>query len=161
MLSACVTLPSGPSVMVLPGTNKTFDQFREDGGVCQQYAQQAIGAGNPQQAALDSGTKSALVGTALGATAGAIIGSASGHGGSGAAVGAGTGLLVGSAAGSSAYEASGYGMQRRYDIAYMQCMYAKGNQVPVGAGYHGMSSRYPPPNQPPPPQHGSAPLPAK
>ena len=66
--------PSGPSVMVLPGTNKTFDQFREDGAVCQQHAQQAIGAANPQQDALDSGTKSAVVGTVIGATAGAISG---------------------------------------------------------------------------------------
>jgi hypothetical protein len=26
-------------------------------------------------------------------------------------------------------------MQLRYDQAYMQCMYAKGNQVPTGGSY--------------------------
>jgi hypothetical protein len=28
LLGACTTLPTGPSVMVLPGTGKNFDQFR-------------------------------------------------------------------------------------------------------------------------------------
>jgi hypothetical protein len=50
--------------------------------------------------------------------------------GTGAAIGAGTGLLFGTLAGSERgyyYERS---VQRRYDIAYQQCMYAKGNQIP-------------------------------
>ena len=32
--------------------------------------------------------------------------------------------------GSNAGAASEYQLQRRYDIAYQQCMYAKGNQIP-------------------------------
>jgi len=31
ILGACATVPTGPSVMVLPGSSKTFDQFRFDG----------------------------------------------------------------------------------------------------------------------------------
>jgi hypothetical protein len=88
----------------------------------------------------------------------AIIGSASGQAGQGAAIGAGTGLLFGAAAGSNAAGASYYQVQRRYDAAYLQCMYANGNQVPVRTGYGGPPSyarpssppSYPPPNYPPP-----------
>ena len=29
-LGACVSIPSGPSIMALPGSGKTFDQFRND-----------------------------------------------------------------------------------------------------------------------------------
>jgi hypothetical protein len=48
----------------------------------------------------------------------------------GAAVGAGFGLLGGTAVGAG--RGSGYyaSVQGRYDIAYRQCVYAKGNQVP-------------------------------
>jgi len=35
--------------------------------------------------------------------------------------------------------------QRRYDMAYMQCMYAKGHQVPVPGGRSGYNSSTPPP----------------
>ena len=87
--------------------------------------------------------------------AGALIGSASGEPGSGAAIGAGTGLLIGSAAGSDGMYGSSYQMQRSYDIAYMQCMYAKGNQLPgqfvsqhTAAASH--APAYPPPGTPPP-----------
>src|SRR6266704_3177461 len=36
LLGACVSVPSGPSVMVLPGTGKSFDQFRADDMNCLQ-----------------------------------------------------------------------------------------------------------------------------
>jgi hypothetical protein len=133
LLSACVTVPSGPSVMVLPGTNKNFDQFQADGFACNQYAQQMTGNGG--QVAANNAAGSAAVGTLLGAVAGAAIGSVGGNAGAGAAIGAGTGLLYGSAAGSNSAGYSNYQMQRSYDQAYVQCMYAKGNQVPVRDGY--------------------------
>src|SRR5271154_6011406 len=83
--AGCTTLPpNNPSVMVLPGTNKTFDQFPADDSECRQYASMQVGGVSPDQAASDSGVKSAVVGTVIGAAAGAAIG-----GGSGAAVGAG------------------------------------------------------------------------
>ena len=126
LLSACTTLPpSGPDVMVLPGTGKTIDQFRYDDNACRQFAAEQTG-GTPQDAAVDSSVRSAAVGTLIGAVAGAAIG-----GGHGAAVGAGTGLLLGSAAGAGTANQSAYGAQRRYDTGYVQCMYAKGHRVPV------------------------------
>lgn len=128
LLGACATIPSGPGVMVLPGTRKTFDQFRADEYECRDYAYRAVGGQTAQQAATDSAVASAAVGTAVGAAAGAAIG-----GSQGAAVGAGTGLVLGSAIGSSNAYASGYALQARYDDAYTQCMYAKGHRVPVPA----------------------------
>ena len=128
LLAACATVPpSGPSVMVLPGSGKTFDQFRSDDFTCRQFADGQAGT-SAQQASVDSGVKSAAIGTAVGAVAGALIG---GHQGAGA--GAGAGLLVGSVAGAGAAERSSYTLQQRYDIAYTQCMYAKGNKVPSQA----------------------------
>ena len=44
--------------------------------------------------------------------------------------GAGMGLLMGSAIGSGQSGQATQDLQRRYDIAYEQCMYAKGNQIP-------------------------------
>jgi len=70
------------------------------------------------------------VGTVVGAAAGAVIGTATGNPGAGAAIGAGSGLVLGSASGVQASAASGAALQSRYDMAYLQCMYAKGNQVP-------------------------------
>ena len=147
-LTACVTVPSGPSVMVLPGSHKTFDEFQADGYSCQAYAQQTVGL-PPGQVATDVATTNAVAGTLIGAAAGAAIGSVTGRAGPGAAIGAGTGLLLGSAAGSNAYGATYYGVQRRYDQAYLQCMYAKGNQVPVRSDY-----RRGPPGYGPPPVYG-------
>jgi hypothetical protein len=147
-LTACVTVPSGPSVMVLPGSHKTFEQFQADGYSCQAYAQQTVGL-PPGQVATDVATTNAVAGTLIGAAAGAAIGSVTGRAGPGAAIGAGTGLLLGSAAGSNAYGATYYGVQRRYDQAYLQCMYAKGNQVPVRSDY-----RRGPPGYAPPPVYG-------
>ena len=67
LLAACVTVPEGPSVMVLPGSGKSFDQFQVDDYTCRQYAKQSIGGTNAQQAATESGVKSAAVGAAVGA----------------------------------------------------------------------------------------------
>ncbi len=133
LLAGCATFPNGPSMLALPGTGASFDQFRADDLGCQGYAQQATGHRSPQQAASESGVNSAAVGTAVGAVAGALLGAASGNAGAGAAIGAGGGLILGSAGGTDAYGAGGYGMQDRYDNAYIQCMYAKGHQVPVPA----------------------------
>src|SRR5450759_4195863 len=71
LVGACTTLPSGPGVMVLPGTGKSFDQFRADDFDCRQFASMQVGGTAPNQAAADSGVKSAAVGTLVGAAAGA------------------------------------------------------------------------------------------
>lgn len=150
-LAACVSMPTGPSVMVLPGTGKSFDEFRFDDGSCRQFAYDQIGGHTAAQAQQDSAVSSAVVGTVIGAAAGAALGGNS----AGAATGAGVGLLGGSMVGAGAAESSAYGAQRRYDIAYQQCMYAKGHRVPV-AGRFSQSpparprTSYPPPPPPPP-----------
>ena len=67
------------------------------------------------------------------------------------------GLLFGAAAGSNAAGASYYAVQRRYDGAYLQCMYAKGNRVPVRTSYSGPPPGYGRPYYASPPTYYSAP----
>ena len=126
LLAGCASHPVGPSVMAMPGSGKNFDQFRGDDSECRAYADLQSGGTSANEAANDSGVRSAAAGAAVGAIAGAAMG---GH--QGAGVGAGAGLLMGSMAGVGASEASAGGVQRRYDNAYVQCMYAKGERVPV------------------------------
>lgn len=150
MVSGCATIPSGPSVMVLPAAGKTFEDFQADDAICRQWAGQQVGM-PPDQAANQSLAKGAAVGTAAGAVVGAALGSISGNAGSGAAIGAGTGLIGGAAVGSQTAYASAWEIQRRYDIAYQQCMYAKGNLLPGVAQRGGASAKAAPPPPPPPP----------
>ncbi len=157
-LGACAVAPTGPSMMVLPGTGKSFEQFQVDDGACRQFASGQVGGTDANQAAADSTVRSAAVGTVVGAVAGAAIG-----GSQGAGIGAGTGLLFGTAAGAGAGAGSAYGTQRRYDHGYVQCMYAKGHKVPVSGLYTGdarpvLRSAPPAPaaaGTPPPPPPGA------
>jgi OmpA family protein len=156
-VGACATVPSGPSVMVLPGTGKDFNQFQIDDANCRQFAQQQVGTTVNQEGARSTAT-SAAVGTVIGAALGAAIGAAAGSPATGAAVGAGSGLFGGTLVGAGNAQASQGSVQRRYDASYMQCMYAKGNQVPVARGSMpaytapaAASAAAPPPPPPPPP----------
>ena len=144
-VTGCATLPDGPSVRVLPTPGKSFEKFLAEDSECRHWARMSIGQ-SPQEAADRNTATGAVLGTALGAGVGAALGAASGHAGSGAAIGAGTGLLFGTASGASAGQVYGYEAQRRYDNTYVQCMYAKGNQVPGTA--RRVRSR---PSAPPPP----------
>ncbi|HEY7039434.1 MAG TPA: hypothetical protein VID28_11295 [Methylomirabilota bacterium] len=74
LCAGCATAPAGPSVMVLPGAGKPFEQFQADVKVCREWAASQV--------------------------SGAFV------------------------------EVPAFEVQRRYDNAYMQCMYAKGHQVP-------------------------------
>ena len=123
LLGACATVPSGPSLMALPGSGKDFNDFRRDELQCRRYASQSVGGLSD-----DPAVRSAVVGTAVGAVSGAAIG-----GRQGAGVGAGAGLLFGSVMGADATQT--YGSQRQYDQTYIQCMYAKGHRVPVSAEF--------------------------
>ncbi len=164
ILGGCASMPTGPSLMALPGSSKTFDQFRSDDAECQRYAFQQIGGTTAQQAADESAARSAAVATVIGAAAGAAI-----DGKSGAGVGAGMGLIVGSMVGADSAQRSGYGTQRQYDNAYVQCMYARGHKVPVSAemarSLQQTPSAYSPPattdgkNIPPPPSGNPPPPP--
>ncbi|CAE6497514.1 conserved exported hypothetical protein [Nitrosomonas nitrosa] len=106
LLAACASIPTGPGVMALPGSAKSFQEFRDDDRLCRQYAYTQIGGKLPGQAATASGVESA-------------------------AVGAGTGFLAGGLAGTELAHASGFIAQQRYDMHYIQCMYAQGHRVPV------------------------------
>jgi len=175
-VGGCVTVPTGPAVPVMPGYQKSMDQFHADDTDCRNYAYASIGGPNAGQPATDAAANNAVVGAAIGAGVGALIGAATHNAGNGAAWGAGTGLLFGSAAGSNTSGYSSYQLQRQYDVAYMQCMYSRGNQVPghvaqraqqsyrppntswIPPGYSGgnapppnpVPGSYPPPNYPPP-----------
>ncbi len=140
-LAGCASIPTGPSVAVMPGPGKPFDMFQQDNAICRQFAEQQIGA-NPNQVAQEQVITGAAAGAAIGAASGALM--SHGHGDATGSM-AGAGLIVGSAAGANAAAASSMTLQRRYDIAYQQCMYAKGNLIP---GYP--APRYAPP--PPPPR---------
>jgi uncharacterized protein YcfJ len=128
-LTACATVPAGPSYTAMPGSRKSFDQFQVDDASCRQYAVQATG-GTPNDAAANAAVGSAVVGTLLGAAVGGALG-----GGDGAAVGAGLGLFTGSAVGAGNAQAAGYSAQQRYDNSYYQCMYSMGHKVPMPASY--------------------------
>lgn len=154
VLCACTTMPPNePSILVLPGTGKSFEQFRADNDICKEFARAQMGGQTPDSVALDSGARSAAVGTILGAAAGAAI-----DGGHGAAVGAGSGLALGGLIGTGTAETSALRLQQRFDFGYEQCMYAKGHRVPVASGslmddfFYGRHGRYaaPPPPAPSP-----------
>jgi hypothetical protein len=165
LLAGCATLPPGPSMMVLPGRSKSFEEFRADDGMCRDWAGQQTGA-NPGEVANRRAVRGAVVGSALGAAAGALIGAASYDAGPGALIGAGAGLLLGTGGGTARGQWAAMELQRRYDISYTQCMYAKGNRVPVPEGVvadDGFSSPSPPRrgvrNRIPPPPRGAPPPP--
>jgi hypothetical protein len=153
-LAGCAQMPSSPSVHVMPGPNKPFEVFIADDKLCRDWAHSRIG-GPGSEAAAQRFAAATATGVVLGAAAGALIGGNHTGAGVGAAVGGMTGAAVG--ADQSAYTAGS--AQRRYDIAYQQCMYAKGNQVP-GVGYAGYrSAPAPVPAAPPRPPAGIQPPP--
>lgn len=149
-VAGCATAPLAPRVAVMPAPNKPFEVFAAEERTCRVYAEQSVAG---QTEAIDNtAVGSAAIGTVIGAVAGAALG-----GRQGAAVGAAGGLIVGSAAGAGNAGYTERDIRRRYDIAYQQCMYAKGNQLP-GTQYAApaRAAAYPPPppptsNPPPPP----------
>ncbi|MCF7970718.1 MAG: hypothetical protein K9L22_06070 [Methylococcaceae bacterium] len=159
IISGCASIPSEPSVMVLPGHGQSFEQFRYDDAFCRQFAYAQVGGTAANQSAVNSGIISAAVGTAIGAAAGAAIG-----GGEGAAIGAGSGLAAGSLVGAGLASEAMSATQKNYDNAYIQCMYTKGHQVPVSKQFFnamqdqsGTQRKHippPPPGAPPPPPPG-------
>lgn len=139
LLDGCVSPPMGPTVAVMPAPNKPFEVFQQDEALCRQFADQQV-AGGAQQAN-NQQVLTGVVGTVLGAGLGAAIG-----GGRGAAIGAASGAVAGTAVGVGPAQQAQMSLQQRYDMAYMQCMYSRGNQVP------GYAPGYAP--APPPPPRG-------
>jgi uncharacterized protein YcfJ len=124
-LTACVSAPTGPTIAVMPREGKPFEVFQQEDQVCRQFAANAVK--DTSDAALKEGVTSAAVAAALGAAAGAVIGGGS-H--TNVGTGAGVGLLGGSALGAMNASGKQNQAQTQYNIAYQQCMYSKGNQVP-------------------------------
>jgi hypothetical protein len=156
-LGGCATIPAGPSVMVLPAPGKPFEAFQSDDAACRQWALQQAGV-RPGEVANENLAGGAAIGTLIGAGLGAAIGAASGHAGSGAAIGAGSGLLAGTAVATGPACRAAREVQRRYDMAYQQCMYAKGNRIPGPMSPSRKARRLPPP-PPPPGFSGPSPVP--
>ena len=161
LLVGCASAPTGPGVLVLPGTGKSFDAFRSDDAECRNYAYAQAGGKAAEEASGDSVVKGAVIGTAVGAVVGGAFG-----GSGGAATGAGFGLATGALAGAGASQASSYTLQQRYDIGYTQCMYTKGHKVPMAVrevqARRSAASRPPPTPRtgttaPPPPPPGRPP----
>lgn len=142
-MMGCAHPPLAPSVPVMPGPGKPFDLFVQEEDDCRNFARNRVGVSPGDQANTDMVTDAA-VGTVVGAAAGTAIGGITGHPGTGAIVGAGAGLIEGTAIGANSGYMDSWSLQRRYDVAYEQCMYARGNQIP------GVPNRVAPPPPPPP-----------
>lgn len=152
-VSGCASIPTEPSVMVLPGRGRTLEQFQTDDAVCRQWAAQRA-VTTPGTASAQAAGSSPASGAPVGAGPGIPIGAASGHPGVGAETGAGTGLAEETAVGLDASRAAVGTPQWRYDVAYEQCMYAKGHQIPVimqGPRQRDATMPPPPAGAPPPP----------
>jgi hypothetical protein len=122
------SLPTGPTIAVMPGANKSLSQFQGDDAVCRNFAQNQ--SYQAPQTGLSSPTGTMAATTVGGTAAGALLGAAGGNAGMGAAIGAGAGLLGGMALGAHKANQSSQSMQQSYNIAYAQCMQTKGNRVP-------------------------------
>lgn len=128
-LAACVSGPSHqePTFDVMPGKGKTEQSFANDEAHCRYQAQAASGW-SPTDSQ-NTVVNTAIVGTAIGALAGAAIGSTSAQAGAGAAIGGATGLLAGSAIGADAANDQGEKAQIAFDHKFAQCMTLRGNEV--------------------------------
>lgn len=126
LLAACAGIPSGPQVAVMPAPGKPLDLFAQEDRQCRNYADQALGIPARGSAPANASTPNNTP--------------------------AGSDSPKSPASTSNTATYSGSDAQRRYDIAYQQCMYAKGNQLP-GYGYRrpaaapsgGTPYYYPPP----------------
>jgi hypothetical protein len=114
LLAGCDTMPEGPTVTALQGANKGFDEFRTDDVECRQYAHAQVSAVTPASADHANGVTSTAPGSAICVAAGAAT-----DGRGSAAAGSRTGSLID---GTDAAQFVGYGLQQRYNCAYVQSM---------------------------------------
>jgi hypothetical protein len=111
-LGGCAMPLFSPTVSVTPGLSKAIEAFRVDQYECTRYADQQVGA---EVAAINNYEAASV---ALGAGFGAGLARVTDHDRFAPAT---TTAADGAVADGS--------LQRAYDRAYAQCMYAKGNQV--------------------------------
>lgn len=140
LVAACTNRPLEPRVAVMPAPNKPFAVFSDDDVLCRSYAERQVGGPDAANRTADNALLGAGIGTVAGAALGALLSAHSG--GNGAAAGAAVGLIGGTAIGAGSGANAQMSIQQRYDIAYQQCMYSKGNQVP---GFQAPGTPPPPP----------------
>jgi uncharacterized protein YcfJ len=122
-LTACAQSPMGPTIAVMPGANKSFADFQSDQAVCRNFAQQVVN--DQARNANIRGLGTAALTTALGAGLGAAIG-----GGRGAGIGAAGGALGGAGIAAQQTTSAQQNIQAQFDIAFAQCMFSLGNEIP-------------------------------
>jgi uncharacterized membrane protein YgcG len=110
VLAACATYPpQGPSILALPGKDKSLAAFQQDLSICQQHAVSHTGFGGPSEPVAQPPAGSAVGNTAIGATP--------------AGPGAGTSKTAAPA-----------GAKSPDEISYAQCMAARGDIVQTAPG---------------------------
>lgn len=124
ILSACAETPDGPTALVLPGPNKSYEDFQKDKNFCITQAASAV----DDQAEKEN--HRAILGSLLTAGLGTGLGAAIG-GGTGAAIGAGGGALGGAGVAKGYSESKQGNIQTQYDNAFIQCMIAQKNVLPA------------------------------
>ncbi|MSP03652.1 MAG: glycine zipper family protein [Acetobacteraceae bacterium] len=122
MLSACASQPLGPTARVMPAPGKPFEVFAQDQALCKQFADAETDSDAIMSNVKQFGT--AVVSTALGAGLGAAV-----RGGRGAQAGGALGGIAGSSMAARGTAHDQNTIQGRYDLAYTQCMFARGNQI--------------------------------
>jgi uncharacterized protein YcfJ len=119
LLTACTSVPDGPTVQVLPSPGKPLQLFQQEQAQCKDYAANEVS--HSSQSANNMQVLTGVLGTVLGAGLGAAIG-----GGRGAAIGAGAGALGGTIAGVVPVGTNNDSIQTRYDQSFEQCMVTYG-----------------------------------
>ena len=140
LLGGCATQPLGPTARVLPAPGKPFEVFAQDQSLCKGFADGEV-AGGAEVANLKQFGAAALS-VALGAGLGAATaGGQSNHhhyyrnhhhnqGQNGPATGAAIGAIAGAISAGRGSSVEQGNLQGRYDTAYTQCMFSRGNQIP-------------------------------
>ncbi len=121
-ISGCATAPMGPTALVMPAQGKPFEVFAQEQAMCKQFAGGEVDGDATMMNLKQFG--SAAISTALSAGLGAAV-----RGQRGAEVGGAMGAMVGAASASNGSARDQNNLQGRYNLAYTQCMYSRGNQI--------------------------------
>jgi hypothetical protein len=140
LLAGCDTMPEGPTVSAFQGADRNLDEFRTDDTDCKQFSQAQVGGAASASAGRANVVPSEMRGTAVCRAMGAVVG-----GRGSAASGSMAGSLID---GLEAAQFAGNGLQRRYNCAYVQCMYMKGDKIPHLSGERWPSTKAPWPPDP-------------
>jgi hypothetical protein len=126
MLGACAEgRPSGPAVIVVPGSGKDFAAFQQDDAICRRHAAANTGYGNPTLPHAEG----------LNAVPSGITGEAGSAWAAGTTSGAGTAAGAPAGSGTSGANASGAFAPEPPvatvpdQLGYLQCMAARGDTV--------------------------------